>query len=197
MENLRFKMLLAADDNQPGGDITPPPVDPPADNKTPPTPPADNKPEVDLDYSKFDAKLDATIDPSDLSSKNFAAKAKELGISVEAAKDLYTTVGDSIVTSRSQYNEKAAERCEAALKEKWGDDFEVNNNALKRGALKLTEIDKDFRDELEQSGAFDNPLVARLMSKVGMMFKEDPQVHGSNATYDAKDPYGFAKQDKK
>lgn len=189
MFKLRFKMLLAAEGDQTGGDQTPPPTND--------TPPAENKPEVDLDYSKFDAKLDTTIDPSDLSSKNFAAKAKELGISVDAAKDLYTTMGDSIVTSRTQYDEKAPERCEAALKDLWGDSFEVNNNALKRGALKLTEIDKDFRDELEQSGAFNNPLVARLMSKVGMMFKEENQNQGNSANYDAKDPYGFAKQDKK
>lgn len=184
MHRLKWKLFLAPD-GTPGGDPLP-------DDNPPPTPPT---PVKDLDYSKFDVKLNESIDPNNLSSKAFADKAKELGISVDQAKDLYTVVGSSIDMSRSQYAEKASDRCKTALETRWGDSFEVNNNALKRGALKLTESNPKLKEELELSGAWDNPLVAQLVSNVGMMFKEQNQDHGSNGTFDAKDPFGFAKKE--
>ena len=182
------RMFLALDGTPPGA--PPPPADiiPP----TPPTPPV-----IDLDYTKFDSKMNETVDPSGLATTAFADKAKELGISVAAAKDLFKTVDDSIGASKTKYAETASERCKTSLEATWGDKFEVNNNALKRGHLKLTETNPTLKKELEANGLLDSPLVARLMSTVGNMFKEDSQQQGQFANYDAKDPYSFAKNENK
>lgn len=196
---LRHLMIFDKDDIGGGGDPPPEDKNPPASTEdTPPKKTPEVKENtVDLDYSKFDGKLNEKTDPNNLTSKAFAEKAKELGISVKAAKTLFSTVDSSITSSLSQFEEKASERCKASLEERWGDKFEVNNNALKRGVLKLTEGDDNLKKELETSGAFDNPLVAELISKVGHFFKEELQDTDHTSTFDEKDPYGFAKNDKK
>lgn len=152
-----------------------------------------NEPEVKLDYSSFDLTMDEKFDPSNLTSKEFATKAKELGIPVDQAKALFEVFGSSIKQSNEEYEKSAKERCERVLKERWKDNFEVNNKAMTRGFLKLTENDEKFKSELKETGLLDNPLLAEIMSKVGFFFKEEGQVGGQASTFDKNDPYGIAK----
>lgn len=184
-----FKLLFEAGSETGGGDPPPANTDPP--------PSEQEDPEVDLDYTKFDLKLDEKMDPTNLTSKAFSEKAKELGISVTAARDLFSTINPSLNTSQEEYNKQAEQRSEAALKERWGDSFEKNNNALKRGFLKITEGDKTLNEELSNSNVIHDPLVAELFSRVGMLFKEENGGMDETNTFDEKDPYGFGREDRK
>jgi hypothetical protein len=199
---LFWNLLLAPDEgNNPSGTTTneggetgegSPPIEP----ETAPNTENTNTPEVDLDYSKFDLKISDQVDPTNLTSKAFSDKAKELGVSVETAKALFGVVDTSLIQSKKDYEQSAKERCEATLKEKWKGDYESNNKALARGFLKLTESDESFKNELETNGLLDNPLLAEIVSRVGYFFKEEGQDGASTPTFDKNDPYGFVKDSK-
>lgn len=152
------------------------------------------KNEIDLDYSKFDLNLNPQFDPSNLSSKAFADKAKELGISVDKAKDLFGVFDSSIKQSKEDFDKTANERCKTALKERWKDNYETRNKAVTRGFLKLTEGDESLNKELNDTGLMNNPLFVEIVSRVGGFFKEEVQGGGGSPAFDESDPYGFAKE---
>lgn len=192
---LFWKLLLAPDTGDNGGN--PGAEDNPGDNPDPDTQPEDN-PELNLDYSNFDMKFDEKLDPSQITTKAYTDKAKELGISVEAAKELYGVMNTSLGQSVDDYEKGAADRCTAALKERWSTDYDKNNKALVRGFLRLTQDDENLKKELEETGQMNNPLFAEIVSRVGFYFKEEGQGgDDSTLSFDKSDPYGFAKNDKK
>lgn len=197
LDYLFWNLLLAPENglNSSGTDLE-------GDNNTEPNNTTDLNNEVDtqkeketekLDYSQFDLKIDEKYDPANLAAKAFSEKAKELGISVSQAKELFGTVDNSIKQSNEDYENAASERCVAALKEQWKDQYEVNNKSVTRGFLHLTENDENLKKELENNGFLNNPLVAQIFSKVGYFFKEEGQEGALTPTFDKNDPYGFGK----
>jgi len=147
---------------------------------------------AEVDYSGFEAKLSADLDPFGNGTESLKTVLKENGVSPDIAKKVFEAIEESRAMSTQQLVEKGKEFCDSKCKELWGQDYEANRNAMTRGVVALVGDDAEFQSMLDSTGASINPAVAELFKRVGLLLKEDtPARSNGTKTYDPHNPYGY------
>ncbi len=105
---------------------------------------------------------------------NYAKKSYELGIFPDQAKALATwfaAESAQIAQKASEANKAGEAKALEELKAEWGPAYESKAMTAAKAVNHLFD-DKD-KEALESSGLGNNPLLIRMLSKIGDKFKED------------------------
>jgi len=156
------------------------------------------RPETAEGY-KFDkAELPDGIPYDEELEKGFASKAHELGLSQKQAGELLNWYNGASIEGISQAekaNADAMVEAEIGLKKEWGNAYE-SKLAIANKAVRTFEA----ADELKRLGLHNNPVMVKMMSKIGEAISEDKLVgdSGTNMTpADAKSEIDSIMGDKK
>ena len=118
------------------------------------------------------------IPKDDQGIKDFSALAKDLGLSQDTFNKIIEfdlARAERYSKGLDEFNQKALEDGEKALKDKWGPAYETNKEQASMGLRKVLGAFKDGEEiekELKESGFLNLPSVVRVFRKIGVATSE-------------------------
>jgi hypothetical protein len=146
---------------------------------------------VDYEFSK---DFPETVDPEGVVKNTLKEAFGEMKLSKEQADKLYSNFVDSFNGIEEKMKNNAAEKCEQALKDNWGDKYDENLASMKRAYKSLVPEGSDLEKGLEMTLAKNNPYVIDLLAQVGKSISEhDPP--RSSAVGEIQESNGFLRRE--
>lgn len=142
------------------------------------------------EWDKFTDRMTEEADPSGGISNSIIKVAKEVGIKPAQAK----AIMEGLSGYENEMRQQSSASCENAMRQIWGNSYDVNKADALSGYDKIIAGDEAFAGAVKSSGLVNSPIVVEMCRRIGSLLKE-PQTGfiGTSAEpkqSEAEDLYG-------